>query len=140
MTSEEDASFTFVDKRRVSQNGETDSSDALQSGQDAEQTASPEADTASASAFPTELPRLSVRDRLLMCIDILHQGAWISMGLVADPATGQVAKNMADARTAIDCVEFLAEKVQGELDEATRRELKNLLTDLRINFVQQMNR
>lgn len=140
MTAEEDTSYTFVDKRRASREDNSEASDAPQPDSVTEQSDSAAADTASADASPVELPRLTARDRLLMCIDILHQGAWISMGLVADPAIGEIAKNMTDARTAIDCVEFLAGKVLGDLDESTQRELKNLLTDLRINFVQHMDR
>ena len=84
-----------------------------------------------------KLPSLSIRDRLLMSIDILHQGSWIAMGLIADPATGEIKRDLEQARIAIDCVGYLAAKVEPDLDDHTRRELKNLVSDLQINFVQQ---
>jgi hypothetical protein len=137
---EEESGFTFVDKRRVPE----DAGDVA--SEDASTSPSPNADSSAETDTPQDtsaappLPRLTVRDRLLMCIDILHQGAWISMGLVTDPATGKIEKDMAQAQIAIDSVAFLADKVEEMLDEQTRRELKNLLSDLRINYVQQRNR
>lgn len=82
----------------------------------------------------------SVQDRILMCIEILHQGAWIAMGLIANPVTGKIERDLAQARMAIDSVAFLAEKVEGDLDEATRREIKRVVSDLQMNFVRQMQR
>ena len=93
--------------------------------------------TSSETEPEPKLPSLSVRDRLLMSIDILHQGSWIAMGLVADPASGQIKRELEQARIAIDCVGYLAAKVEPDLDDHTRRELKNLVSDLQINFVQQ---
>ncbi len=83
------------------------------------------------------LPNLSMRDRLLMSIDILNQGAWIAMGFISNPATGAIEKDLDKARIAIDCVAFLASKVESELDESTQRELKALVSNLQVNFVQQ---
>ncbi|MEP6754670.1 MAG: DUF1844 domain-containing protein [Chthonomonadales bacterium] len=97
----------------------------------------PEEISASEPMAEQKLPSLSIRDRLLMSIDILHQGSWISMGLVADPATGEMKRDLEQARIAIDCVGYLALKVDSQLDDHTRRELKNLVSDLQINFVQQ---
>lgn len=168
MTEEEQSGFTVVDKRRVATEAGSPESSPQASEQDTSaQTAarSPESapagtpdptptsptteahtyagspdESPDSEGFPHELPRLTVRDRLFMCIDVLQQGAWISMGLVADPATGQIEKDMAGAKTAIDCVAFLVEKVEGDLDESIRRELRRIVSDLRINFVQQSSR
>ncbi len=132
---EEESGFSVVDKRRVSQEesttGETSSSAAQE---DAEP--SPE----SGGHLPHslgELPHLTVRDRLLMSIDILHQGAWLAMGLVADPSTGEIERNLDDAKIAIDAVAYLASQVEPSLDEPTRREVKRVLSDLQVNFVRQ---
>lgn len=127
MTVEEPSGFEVVDKRHTRRD-------------DAAQEEAPHAD---ASARPGEtpseeqLPPLTVQDRLLMCIDILHQGAWISLGLIADPSTGKVEKDLDAARRAIDAVAFLAEQAEPQLDDAGRRELKRIVADLRLNFVRQ---
>lgn len=86
------------------------------------------------------LPHLGMRERLLMCIDLLNQGAWISLGLLSDPATGKIEPNFDQAKTAIDSVAFLVGKVEGDLDEATRRDLRTLVRDLQVNYVQQSSR
>ena len=141
--SEEESGFNVVDKRKVKESEEreereegeevaadgaprsSDSSDASHSSDSQESTG------------PGKLPHLSVMDRMLMCIDILHQGAWVALGLVADPATGQVEKDLESARAAIDGVAFLVEKIEPSLDENTRREVKRVVSDLQINFVRQ---
>src|SRR5689334_10534635 len=103
MADEEKEGFTFVDKRRTAEpplestqspdsgspNPTTDSQDDLQSASEPMDFGG----SHDASGMPN-LPKLDVRDRLLMCIDILNQGAWISLGLLSDPATGQVEPNL----------------------------------------------
>lgn len=140
MAGEEESGFSFVDKRRVNPEGEP----PAEPPQAAESADSPPADRADwdpdAPPEEADLPRLSVRDRLLMSIDILHQGAWIAMGLVTDPGSGQVERNMDDARIAIDCVAFLAQKAEAHLDDATRREVQRVVSDLQVNYVQQLQK
>ena len=138
MADENQTDFTVVDKRHTTENATAQPTDNHSQASDSEATQSQSA--ADDSTANTALPRLTVRDRMLMSIDILHQGAWISMGLIADPATGEIEKDLDAARIAIDCVAFLAEKIQDKLDDATKRELQNLVRDLRVNFVQQSNR
>ena len=54
-----------------------------------------------------------------MCIDILYQSAWISMGMVSDPSSGQIERNMEDAKIAIDSVAFLVEKIDSTFMDPT---------------------
>lgn len=136
----EEEGFTFVDKRHAASSDQADAGSShvedrsAGSAEEAEEFDEP-------GMGPTgPLHRLTMRDRFLMCIDILNQGAWIAMGLVADPATQQIEKDLAGAREAIDAVAFLAERVQSQLDDSTRRELLGLVNDLRLNFVRQANR
>lgn len=151
MSDEEESGFTFVDKRHIPQD-QPDSPTSTTSNSEPEQAAATQPDSRS-SAAPNDaefaggpadhlgaMPRLNVRDRLLMCIDILNQGAWISLGLISDPTTGQVEKDLPQAKVAIDSVAFLAGKVELELDEETRRELRNLVRDLQLNYVEQSSR
>ena len=135
---EEQEGFSFVDKRRVARDippEETESEpspgEPAESVDDSEEEFDPEG---------AGLPHLSVRDRIFMSIDILHQGAWIAMGLRADPATGEVQQDLEEARIAIDCVTFLASKIEDVLDDATRRELKRIVSDLQMNYVNQTQR
>jgi hypothetical protein len=59
------------------------------------------------------------------------------MGLRPDSITGTTVKNLEQARIAIDCAAALIERVEGELEGAEARELRTLLTNLRLNFVRQ---
>lgn len=136
MATEEEAGFTFVDKRRVKADA-TPEEASSQSASEAKRESTP-TDTSAPQDTPMRPP--SVQDRILMCIEILHQGAWIAMGLIANPVTGKIERDLAQARMAIDSVAFLAEKVEGDLDEATRREIKRVVSDLQMNFVRQMQR
>jgi hypothetical protein len=59
------------------------------------------------------------------------------MGLVADPASGQVRKDLAQARLSIDSVAGLVNALASGVEPAERRELENLVSNLRLNFVNQ---
>src|SRR5438067_12707614 len=120
---EEDSGFSVIDKRHVHDEGAEETAKAESAPQTSETTPQPEPERQSR---PEALPKLEVRDRLLMCIDILYQSAWISMGMVADPSSGEIACNMEDAKIAIYSVAFLACKLEGKLDDATAREIKRL--------------
>ncbi|HSV73092.1 MAG TPA: DUF1844 domain-containing protein [Chthonomonadales bacterium] len=128
MAPEEQDDFTVVDKRRT---GAADVDSEEPAGPEPSEAAVPEQEGA-AEAPPHSL---TPRDRLLMCIDILMQGAWVCLGLRADPVTGKVEADLANARVLIDSVDFLAERVRAELDAATQRDLKNAVANLQINFV-----
>ncbi len=146
MAHEEQSGFTFVDKRSVTQDP-TDSPTSKTSGLEPTQGTTQEledmpqdadyADEPLSEAGHDAIPRLNVRDRLLMCIDILNQGAWISLGLISDPSTGKIEADLSQAKVAIDSVAFLTDRVESELDDETRRELRSLVRDLHLNFVRQ---
>jgi len=74
---------------------------------------------------------------LRYCILLLHSHAWQSMGLVPNPATGKVSKDLEQARVAIDAVSYLVSQLEGKLFGQELRDLRSMLSDLRLNFVQQ---
>lgn len=63
--------------------------------------------------------------------------AWEAMGLVADPLSGKVEKNLSEARIAIDAVSALYPVMHEGMGSEEKRRFEALLTDLRINFVNQ---
>ncbi|MCE9559222.1 MAG: DUF1844 domain-containing protein [Armatimonadetes bacterium] len=65
--------------------------------------------------------------------------AWQKMGLQPDPITGTLCPNMEQAKVAVDIVAELASHLQGQLDESDQRSIRNLVGDLRLNFVQKSN-
>ena len=71
------------------------------------------------------------------CIAQLAAVAWQKMGLQADPLTNQVHKDVEQARIAIDCATALAEKLMPHLQGQEAKDYQSLLTDLRLNFLNQ---
>ena len=71
----------------------------------------------------------------------LGSSAFVHMGLIPDPESGKTrTPNLGVARQTIDMIELLEEKTRGNLtpDEATL--LRNLMTDLRMRFVEATRR
>ena len=62
--------------------------------------------------------------------------AMLQMGLVPDPATQKVEKNLPAARQTIGILEILQEKTQGNLKPDETRLLDRCLHDLKMSFVQ----
>ncbi|MGQ0548228.1 MAG: DUF1844 domain-containing protein [Armatimonadota bacterium] len=74
------------------------------------------------------------------CISLLAGKAWETMGLVPDPTTRKIESKLDDAQLAIDAVAALADLVRPRLSEAERREVEVLVTNLRLNFVEQRSK
>lgn len=67
----------------------------------------------------------------------LATSALYHLGLVADPQTGKSGpKDLRLARHSIDTLELLEEKTQGNLSQEEASLLSNLLTELRMRFVE----
>jgi len=64
--------------------------------------------------------------------------AMISMGRVADPATGAVQRNMAIAQQNIDIITLLHEKTRGNLTAEEESLMDQILYELRMVFVEAM--
>ena len=82
------------------------------------------------------LAALAARDLLMWFLGLLAAKAWEGMGLVPNPATNKIRKDLADARIAIDAYGAIFDAVRAHLDEQPRREMETLLTTLRLNFVE----
>jgi hypothetical protein len=65
----------------------------------------------------------------------LNSSALLHLGLMADPSTGRVEKNLPMARQTIDILAMLEEKTRGNLNKDEEQMLKSLLYDLRILYV-----
>jgi hypothetical protein len=81
------------------------------------------------------LAALPAFDLLASFMSLLAMKAWEGMGLVPNPLTSKTQKNMDDARLAIDAYAAVFELLRSRVEEQPRREMENLLTTLRLNFV-----
>lgn len=79
---------------------------------------------------------LVVEELVVMMIDQLAAVAWQKMGLQPDMLSGTVDKNIEGARLAVDAVAALVPLVESKLEESDRREMHNLVRNLRLNFVE----
>ena len=119
---DEERGFTVVDKR-----GQADD-DATEAAPPAGEAAPPEG----GPQEPGALPEADFTSFLLS----LATSALFHMGLVADPQTGERAEpNLPLARHTIDTLVLLQEKTQGNLTDEEQELMTNLLTELRMRFV-----
>ena len=84
-----------------------------------------------------EAKPMDVWGLLHYCLLLLHSYAWQAMGFVPDPATGKIAKDLEQARVAIDAASNLAGQLETRLCGRPLHDLRALVADLRLNFVQQ---
>jgi hypothetical protein len=94
------------------------------------------ADSSPADEGAAQVP-LRAPDLARWCATLLATSAWQAMGLIPDPATHRVERNLDDARLAIDAAAALLQVLRSHLSEAEPREFDTLLTNLRLNFVEQ---
>ena len=86
-----------------------------------------------AEARAQELPKADFSTFLLS----LGTCALYHLGYVKDPETGETAEaNRSLAKQTIDTLEVLQEKTRGNLDAEESQLLQNLLTELRMRFIE----
>ena len=79
-----------------------------------------------------EFPEASF-DMLLM---LHHTQAMLAMGMIPDPATGQVIKNKSAAKFHIDMLGIIQERTKGNLNQGEEEALNGVLHNLRMMFVE----
>ena len=70
-------------------------------------------------------------------LNLLTLQAWRDIGLRADPKSNEIVTDFDRANAAIDCIGYLADKLEPKLGPEETSKIKSLLTDLQINYVQQ---
>lgn len=69
-------------------------------------------------------------------LGLLLNFALLALGRAPDPATGLVAKNLAHARLAIDLLEQIVVRLEGEMQAAEKVQMKALVSDLKYAYMQ----
>lgn len=62
------------------------------------------------------------------------------LGKFVHPETGKVERNLEAAKFSIDILGMLEEKTKGNLDDEEARFLQQVLTTLRLNYIDEANR
>ena len=68
-------------------------------------------------------------------IYIFYSSAMVTMGKIKNPATDKIERNLEQAKQSIDILELIKEKTVNNLTSEQSRTLDGMLTDLRLNFV-----
>ena len=87
----------------------------------------------SKSAEKSSLPTLNFATFIFS----LNSSALVQLGMIEDPMTGEKIKNLPLAKQTIDILSVLEEKTRGNLDVDEAGMLKNILYDLRIQYVKE---
>ncbi len=82
-----------------------------------------------------EMKKMKVKDFSLMFIQTLSSLAWQKMGLVPNP-DGKEDMDLKEAKLAIDLCSSIFDVVANEFDEEAKRNLTNIISNLKINFVE----
>lgn len=139
---EEDSGFRVADRRKFTEDGQLrDSAKEAPGGPATPAGASGDPrvqEKAAGSASPPIVGQDSPEPemdfpRLVLS---LTTTAMLQLGLVPDPASQKVEKNLPAARQTIDILEILKEKTQGNLKPEETRLLDRCLHDLKMSFVQ----
>ena len=65
-----------------------------------------------------------------------HTQAMLAMGMIPDPASGQVIKNKSAAKFHIDMLGIIQERTKGNLNQGEEEALNGVLHNLRMMFVE----
>lgn len=128
---EKEPSFRVTDRRRVDAEGTRETA----TPDEARSEARPDPQSPEADASPPE--DLALPDLVRLFVAELQMRALIDMGLIPNPATRLVAKDLPQARLAINCVAALIEHLSPLAPPAERDALQQVVTELRLHFVRQ---
>lgn len=127
---DEKRGFRVIDRRgeeRVESEGES-------------QTAADTTSTGQASAGPEATASLPPEDAFAHFVMSLATSAYMHLGLVAPPGEEPMEKNLDLARQSIDILGMIAEKTHGNLTAKEEALLQQLLSELRLHFVNEQKK
>ncbi len=87
---------------------------------------------------PVDISSLDIYQLVEVFIMLLSEQAWRYIGLRIDPSTNKINKDLSKAHVAIDCIISLVDKLEPNLDNAEIERLRRLITDLQLNYAEQM--
>ena len=73
-------------------------------------------------------------------LSIFYSSAMMARGKLKNPVTDQIERNLEQAKQSIDILELIKEKTKNNLTDLQKRTLEGLLTDLRLNYVDESNK
>lgn len=134
--SEEKKDFIIKDRRIFSEDspdkGEEGKEEAAAAeAREKEQPEQPQPKTEKEPEEETQLPEINFATFVFS----LNASALVNLGEIENPGTGKKERNLPLAKQTIDILGMLEEKTSGNLSEDEASLLKNILYDLRLNYV-----
>jgi hypothetical protein len=71
-------------------------------------------------------------------ISMLSGKTWEYLGLIMNPETKEINKDLKKAKIAIDTVAFLYDQIKNDLNPEDFKRIENLLANLRMNYVEKL--
>jgi len=71
-------------------------------------------------------------------ISMLSGKSWEYLGLIMNPETKKINKDLKKAKIAIDTVAFLYDQIKDDLNPEDFKRIENLLANLRMNYVEKL--
>lgn len=73
-------------------------------------------------------------------VSFFTEMGWQALGKVPNPLTGKIEKNLEIVKQVIELLEILKEKTKGNLTEDEDRFLSSSITDLKLNYVDEISK
>ena len=73
-------------------------------------------------------------------LSIFYSSAMVALGKLKNPSAENVERNLDQAQNSIEMLEVIKNKTLGNLSAQQSKMLESILTDLRLNFVDEKNK
>lgn len=133
----DEPTFRVTDRRRVTPEEPQEPVQASEPRTEVPPEPPPRAETSPGEEEGRDLALLPIRDLALIFIAELQTRALMHLGLVPNPQTRLVAKDLPQAQLAIDCMAALIEQVSPTAGPGEHGQLRQILADLRLTFVRE---
>jgi len=133
--SEEEQSFSFVDKRRMRPDDEESSEPAAPAPEEPSAVAKEEPSSTAEAVPESGGPEAPPIDFVTFILSLSSSAAY-HMGGFQDPVSGKTSVNLDLAKQTIDIIAMLEEKTRGNLTEDESKLVSHALYDLRMQFVE----
>lgn len=70
----------------------------------------------------------------------LQQAAMVALGKLMNPVTGKIERNLEAARNTIDTLGAIESRTRGNLESDEQRVLTQVLTDLKLNYLDEVKK
>lgn len=70
----------------------------------------------------------------------LQQAAMVALGKLMNPVTNKIERNLEAARNTIDTIAAIEARTHGQLESDEQRVLTQVLTDLRLNYLDEVKK